>query len=133
MEIPRRLIYLSSDMHFSGHKRFSHGPSYADTKLQVLMLAKAFARNNPDVYSNAVDPGWVPTKMGGAGAPDDLTKGYETQVWLSVSTEPEAMLSGRYFHHKAPAPYSPLADDIAAQEKLLLESQKWTGVRLPGS
>ena len=64
------------------------------------MLAKAVARRWTNVYSNAVDPGWVPTKMGGKGAPDDLQKGYETQVWLSTSNDAEARVSGNYFHHQ---------------------------------
>ncbi len=61
--------------------------TYSDSKLHVLMLCMAVARKWPQVYANAVDPGWVPTKMGGQGAPDDLQKGYETQVWLAVSDD----------------------------------------------
>jgi NAD(P)-dependent dehydrogenase (short-subunit alcohol dehydrogenase family) len=56
----------------------------------------------PDVLSNAVNPGWVPTKMGGAGAPDDLEQGALTQAWLAVSDEPAALVSGRYFFHQQP-------------------------------
>jgi hypothetical protein len=37
-----------------------------------------------------MDPGWVPTRMGEYGAPDDLQKGYETQVWLAVSEDGKA-------------------------------------------
>ena len=74
---PKRLIYLSSDMHLQGHanletlKKDSSRISYSDSKLYVLMLCMAVARRWSDVYSNAVDPGWVPTKMGGHGAPND--------------------------------------------------------------
>lgn len=63
---PKRLIYLSSGMHMHGHfrsesfKRQDGRISYSDSKLHVLMLAKAVARRWTDVYSNAVDPGWVP-------------------------------------------------------------------------
>ena len=71
--------------------------NYSDSKLHVMMLCKAVARKWSDVYANAVDPGWVPTKMGGRGAPDDLQKGYETQVWLAVSDDEKAKVSGRYF------------------------------------
>jgi hypothetical protein len=28
----------------------------------------------PEVKSNSLEPGWVPTKMGGAGAPDDIDR-----------------------------------------------------------
>ncbi|RYY54534.1 MAG: SDR family NAD(P)-dependent oxidoreductase, partial [Chitinophagaceae bacterium] len=100
MNRPKRLIYLSSGMHLSGEPGNINQPSYADTKLHMVMLAKALARKWPEVYANAVDPGWVPTKMGGTGAPDDLEQGYQTQVWLATSDEPAAKVSGQYFHHQ---------------------------------
>ena len=80
MHQPDRLIYLSSGMHKSGNPSLNditESPdsiSYSDSKLQLLMLAKAVSRKWPDIYSNAVDPGWVPTKMGGSGATDDRIK-----------------------------------------------------------
>src|SRR3569833_1309210 len=81
MHRPERLIYLSSGSHLSGHGDWTDRPSYSDTKLHDLMLSNVIARNWPEVFANAVDPGGVPTKMGGAGAPDDLEQGYQTQVW----------------------------------------------------
>lgn len=131
MNKPKRLIYLSSGSHLSGNARITDRPSYADTKLQVLMLAKGFARRWPEVYANAVDPGWVPTKMGGSGAPDDLTKGYETQVWLATSNDQEALVSAQYFYHRRPARYSPAADDLQMQEQWLAKCAALTGVELP--
>lgn len=103
---PKCLIYLSSGMHQGGQvnlKSLSNTQqvSYSDSKLYVLMLCKAVARRWPDVYSNAVDPGWVPTKMGGPGAPDDLQKGFETQAWLAVSNDEKVRVSGQYFYHQA--------------------------------
>src|SRR5207248_1901134 len=68
----------------------------------VTALAFAVARCWPDVPSNAVDPGWVATKMGGPGAPDDFEMGYRTQTWLAVSHDPAAAVSGRYWHHRKP-------------------------------
>jgi NAD(P)-dependent dehydrogenase (short-subunit alcohol dehydrogenase family) len=130
MERPKRLIYLSSGMHLSGHPHWSDKPSYSDTKLHVLMLAKALARKWPEVYANAVDPGWVPTKMGGAGAPDNLEQGYQTQVWLAVNDEPAVLVSGQYFHHKKPAHYNNAADDISSQDILLAECARLTGVHI---
>jgi NAD(P)-dependent dehydrogenase (short-subunit alcohol dehydrogenase family) len=100
IEKPKRLIYLSSGMHTSGDasiERLTSNTSYSDSKLQVLMLAMAAARKWPDVYSNAVDPGWVATKMGGTGAPDDLDKGAETQAWLAVGNDNNAKVSGVHF------------------------------------
>src|SRR3982751_3048322 len=103
---PKRLVYLSSDMHEGGRAKlesFKNGVSritYSDSKLHVLMLCKAVARKWPNVYANALNPGWVPTKMGGRGAPDELKKGYETQTWLAVSEDKAAKVSGRYFYHQ---------------------------------
>jgi NAD(P)-dependent dehydrogenase (short-subunit alcohol dehydrogenase family) len=129
---PKRLIYLSSSAHSSGDvhlESLATHTNYSDSKLQIILLAKAISRALPDVYSNAVDPGWVPTKMGGAGAPDDLQKGFETQVWLAVSEDPQAKVSGRYFYHQKESPYSSLADDTALQDKYLKECEKISQVK----
>src|SRR5436190_16329929 len=110
---PRRLIYLSSGMHLGGRAKLENldtsvsRVTYSDSKLHVLMLCMAVARKWPEVYANAVDPGWVPTKMGGPGAPDDLTKGYETQVWLAVSNDEKAKVSGRFFYHQKENRHNP--------------------------
>ncbi len=68
--------------------------------------------------------------MGGAGAPDDLEQGYQTQVWLAASDDRGALVSGQYFHHQKPARYNPAADDISAQDSLLNECARLTGVVL---
>ena len=134
---PTRLVYLSSSLHMDGRfvpANFTHDVSsisYSDTKLHVLMLAKAVARRWPDVYSNALDPGWVPTKMGGEAAHDDLQKGYETQVWLATSNDAEAMVSGNYFRHQKVTRHNPEADDVDLQEKLLSVCEEVTGVSFP--
>lgn len=130
MHRPKRLIYLSSGMHLSGKPGWTDRPSYSDTKLHVLMLAKALSRRWPEIYANAVDPGWVPTKMGGASAPDNLEQGYETQVWLATSNDPAACVSGQYFHHLQPARYNPSADELSLQEQLLSRCAQITGVKL---
>jgi len=131
---PKRLIYLSSGMHFQGNInpgiKIDH-VTYSDSKLYVLMLSLAVARRWTDVNSNVVDPGWVPTKMGGQGAPDNLQKGYETQVWLSVSDDTNAKVSGRYFFHKAERNYNRAADNIQLQEKLLNHCEDITGIHFP--
>lgn len=134
---PQRLIYLSSGMHLHGRfepANFSPDQnkiSYSDSKLHVLMLCKAVARKWKDVFSNAVDPGWVPTKMGGRAAPDDLHKGFETQVWLATSDDAEAKVSGKYFFHKKPKHSNPEADDIASQDRFLKLCEEITGVSFP--
>jgi NAD(P)-dependent dehydrogenase (short-subunit alcohol dehydrogenase family) len=139
VERPKRLIYLSSGMHLDGRsklKSFKTDVSritYSDSKLHVLMLCMAVARNWPEVYANAVDPGWVPTKMGGKGAPDDLQKGYETQVWLAASNERPAKVSGRYFHHQKESHHNPEADDFELQERFLSVCKEITGVSFSSS
>jgi NAD(P)-dependent dehydrogenase (short-subunit alcohol dehydrogenase family) len=134
---PERLIYLSSDMHQQGRPKLESFKtdtgriSYSDSKLHVLMLCMAVARECPHVYSNAVDPGWVPTKMGGRGAPDDLQKGYETQVWLTVSDDEKAKVSGRYFHHGKESRHNPEGDDASLQERFLSLCEEMTGASFP--
>jgi NAD(P)-dependent dehydrogenase (short-subunit alcohol dehydrogenase family) len=137
MHKPKRLIYLSSGMHLQGSanledfKKDRPRISYSDSKLHVLMLCLAVARKWPDVYSNAVDPGWVPTKMGGQGAPDDLQKGYETQTWLAVSNDSRAKVSGRYFHHQAEKHFNSQASDEVLQERFLDLCRDITGIPFP--
>ena len=136
MQKPKRLIYLSSGMHRQGNAHFNNLSAdtysritYSDTKLHDVILAMAIARRWTDVYANAVDPGWVPTKMGGAGAPDDLEKGFQTQVWLAVSNDSEARVSGHYFHHKRRDRYLAAAKDTDVQQKFLALCEQITGVR----
>lgn len=134
---PKRLIYLSSAMHESGRSKLDSVKTnvdritYSDTKLHVLLLCMAVARKWKDVCANAVNPGWVPTKMGGRGAPDDLQKGYETQVWLAASNDEKAERSGRYFFHQKERRCNPEADDVLLQERFLNLCKEITGVSLP--
>jgi len=93
-------------------------------------MAMAFASRWPNVMVNAVDPGWVPTKMGGAGAPDDLQMGADTQAWLAASEEPLARVTGKYFHHRQRQRCSPVAHDPAVQARLLAYLDKISGVPL---
>jgi NAD(P)-dependent dehydrogenase (short-subunit alcohol dehydrogenase family) len=137
IEKPGRLVYLSSGMHLHGQANLDNIKtninliSYSDSKLHVVMLSKTVAEKWPDVYSNAVDPGWVPTKMGGRGAPDDLQKGYETQTWLAVSDDDKAKVTGKYFFHQKPRPYNPSADNPVLRERLINLCEEITGVEFP--
>ena len=134
---PKRLIYLSSGMHLQGSADLDdfnkgiHRISYSDSKLYVTMLCMVVARKWTDVFANAVDPGWVPTKMGGQGAPDDLQKGYETQTWLAVSDDSRAKVSGHYFHHQTDRRYNPQVGDVMLQERLLSLCSDITGIPFP--
>lgn len=135
---PQRLIYLSSSMHRGGNAKLAgmdwsgHTAtgSYSDSKLFVTALAAAVARLWPEVYSNAVDPGWVPTKMGGANAPDDLRLGHLTQEWLATSDDAAALTSGGYWRHQQRQEPHPAVHDTAFQDQLLAELARATNVRL---
>ncbi len=107
------------------------GYTYSDTKLHDVILCMAVARKWPEVYANAVDPGWVPTKMGGSGASDNLEKGFQTQAWLAVSNDEQAKISGRYFYHQKQKQYLPQAGDVDVQEKFLALCEHISGVRFP--
>ena len=137
IHLPHRLIYLSSGMHKGGRPKLdsftngANGITYSDSKLHVLMLCKAAARRWPPVLANAVDPGWVPTKMGGDGATDDLRKGYQTQVWLATTDDSRAKVSGRYFYHQKESGYNPAADDVQLQERFLAVCNEITSVSFP--
>jgi NAD(P)-dependent dehydrogenase (short-subunit alcohol dehydrogenase family) len=135
---PKRLVYLTSGMHrggrpdvagidWSGRRRTG---SYSDSKLFVTTLALAVARLWPAVYSNAVDPGWVPTRMGGPGAPDDLRLGHLTQEWLASSHDREACSSGGYWFHQHRHTPHPAAGDPQFQDRLLASLAGYTAVGL---
>jgi NAD(P)-dependent dehydrogenase (short-subunit alcohol dehydrogenase family) len=104
--------------------------SYPDSKLFVTTLTAAIARLWPDVLSNAVDPGWVPTRMGGPGAPDDLRLGHLTQEWLATSDDPDARTSGGYWHHQRRIEPHPAIRDRRFQDELLDALGRLTATRL---
>lgn len=134
---PRRLVYLSSGSHFGGRPsvdgvdwRGESAGSYSDSKLFVTAFAAAVARLWPEVLSNAVDPGWVPTKMGGPGAPDDLEEGHRTQEWLASGEEPEVLVSGGYWYHREQLEPHRAVHDEAFQDRLLDALAEETGTAL---
>lgn len=134
---PERLIYLTSDMHLNGRPKLEYLKTdverinYSDSKLHVMMLCRAVARKWTNVYANGVNPGWVPTPMGGPNAPDDLKKGYETQVWLATGNDPQARVSGQYFYHRKTQRANPEAGNVLLQDKLLEICGELTGVLFP--
>lgn len=138
IERPDRLVYLSSSLHRGGHADLGkldwsgerETASYSDSKLLVTVLSAAIARIWPDVLCNAVDPGWVPTKMGGASAPDDLREGHLTQTWLATSADPRARTSGGYWRHRSLATPHPSVADEGLQDDLLEALAGHTGVHL---
>jgi NAD(P)-dependent dehydrogenase (short-subunit alcohol dehydrogenase family) len=137
---PDRLIYLSSGLHHTGagslrdidwtSRSWNAAQAYSESKLQVTALALTLAREWPEVLSNAVDPGWVPTKMGGAAATGDLEMGYLTQTWLAVSDDAAATVSGGYWYHRQRQAPEPQARDLAFQDQLMDRLAALTGVEL---
>jgi NAD(P)-dependent dehydrogenase (short-subunit alcohol dehydrogenase family) len=143
IEKPKRLVYLSSLLHreadasledLTWTERPWHGTdAYAESKLHEVLLAFAVARRWPDVLSNALEPGWVPTKMGGPAAPDDMDQAHRTQAWLAVSDDPEARVSGQYFYHLKQRAPDPAARDPARQDALVAACQRLSGIALPAT
>jgi NAD(P)-dependent dehydrogenase (short-subunit alcohol dehydrogenase family) len=141
IERPSRPVYISSGMHQSGDRslrdidwtarRWNGVQACCDSKLFVTTLAFPLARRWPDIPVNVVDPGWVPTRMGGPGAADDLELGHVTQTWLAVSDDPEAATGGGYWHHQRVRSPAAATFDNRFQDALLNELLRLTHVRLP--
>jgi NAD(P)-dependent dehydrogenase (short-subunit alcohol dehydrogenase family) len=140
IERPKRLVYLSSGMHCHAdgslrdvdwlERRWAPDLAYSESKLYLTALALSIARHWPAVLSSADDPGWVPTKMGGAGAPDDLQKGHLTQTWLSVSNDTAATVSGGYWYHRERQVPDAAAGDEGFQDRVLEKLADLTGTSL---
>jgi NAD(P)-dependent dehydrogenase (short-subunit alcohol dehydrogenase family) len=143
MARPDRLVYLSSGMADGGNadlsdpqwtgRRWSGAQAYSDSKLFDVVLAFGVARRWPDVRSNSVDPGWVATKMGGPGAPDDLEQGAVTQAWLAVSDDETAKVTGRNLYHQQERFVSAEAHETRVQDALLDYCAELTGASIPDS
>ena len=76
-------------------------------------------------------PGWVPTKMGGPAAPDDMDQAHRTQAWLAAGDNPKADVTGQYFYHLKRLPANRQADDLALQDRLLTICADISGISLP--
>ncbi|SDP63447.1 NAD(P)-dependent dehydrogenase, short-chain alcohol dehydrogenase family [Arthrobacter sp. ok909] len=140
IERPDRLIYVSSGMHLGAaadltdidwtKRGWSASAAYSESKLHVSALSAALARHWASVLSNSVDPGWVPTKMGGPGATDDLAMGHDTQSWLAASSDSAALVSGKYWHHRRQRTPAPEVTDPGFQDRLTDKLAELTGITL---
>lgn len=141
--MPARLVYVASGMASSGrldlddltwHRRsWSATSAYSDSKLGLLAMALGIARRYPQTVVTTISPGWVRTRMGGAGAPTDVRTGAATQVWLATSDNPDALRTGRYLQHMREIPFPPAATIEADQEGLLEACARLSGVSLGGN
>lgn len=140
MPAPARLVYLTSGLQSQGavhlddlqceRRPWNGMQAYSDSKLWDVVLAFALARRWPHTLSNAVDPGWIKTRMGGPGATDDLPAGAETQVWLATSDDPAATVTGRYLNRRRDLRANPAAYEVEVQERLLQTAEQLTGVQV---
>jgi NAD(P)-dependent dehydrogenase (short-subunit alcohol dehydrogenase family) len=140
IERPKRLVYLSSGMHRGAtpnlddllwtRRSWRGSEAYGESKLHDVLLAFAVARRWPDVRSNALEPGWVPTRMGGPSAPDDISKAHLTQVWLATSDDPLALTSGAYFYHQTLREPNPVTRDERVQDQLIEACARLSGISL---
>jgi NAD(P)-dependent dehydrogenase (short-subunit alcohol dehydrogenase family) len=141
IERPKRLVYLSSGMHrhvdanlddvLWKKRRWDASAAYAESKLHDAMLAFAVARCWPNVSSNSLEPGWVPTKMGGPGASDDMRQAHLTQAWLASGDDPKSQVTGKYFYHLKRIEPNPQAYEPALQDRLIAICAEISGVTLP--
>ncbi|MDH3262475.1 MAG: SDR family NAD(P)-dependent oxidoreductase [Paracoccaceae bacterium] len=95
-----RIVNLSS-----GWGAFSEGlggpGAYGIAKAALNALTKALPRDlPPGVKVNAMCPGWVRTRMGGAGAPRSPEEGADTALWLA--TLPDDGPTGGFFRNRKP-------------------------------
>lgn len=140
MNRPKKLVFLSSGLHSGGdpslkdvgwkqrgEKEWTSSQGYGDSKMHNIMFAKAFARRWKDTQVTSMDPGWQPTKMGGASATGDLQKSVDTYVMLAT----EDVQSRKYFKPgRAEAEPMAACADEKTQDKLLKICEEFTGVSL---
>lgn len=132
IKLPQRLIYVSSGMHIGSKIDVAKldNLDYSASKLAILLLAKAVEQKHPEVIVNSVDPGWVPTRMGGPSATDSLKDGYQGQVWLASGNDEDTLTSGNYYYHSQLSKYDTRVDEIKMQNQLVDTLIKITGVKL---
>lgn len=131
---PKHLVFVSSGLHSGGDPslRDLRNCGYGDSKLHNILLAFAFARKwEGKVASNAMDPGWVPTKMGGASAMDDIDAAVDTYVMLAEGSGAAEGMTSKYWYQGRTRSCKAAASDVKVQDKLLRELETISGVKVP--
>jgi NAD(P)-dependent dehydrogenase (short-subunit alcohol dehydrogenase family) len=141
MARPPRLIYIGSSSHYPGianlddvhweRRSWDGTQAYCDSKLFVTTFALALANRWTDTVVHVVDPGWVPTRMGGPSATDDLVLGHRTQVWLATANHDQALDSGGYWFHRDRLTPHEASTDQQFQRAVLDHLRTATSVDLP--
>lgn len=98
-----RIVNMSS-----GWGAFSEGMdgpgAYGVAKAALNALTLALSRQLPPAIKiNAMCPGWVRTRMGGAGATRSPEEGADTALWLA--TLPDTGPTGGFFRDRRPIPW----------------------------
>lgn len=143
---PKRIVFLSSSMHRGGDASlrdflwlergegaWDEHSAYSDTKLHNVLLAKGLARRWKGTSVNALDPGWMPTKMGGKSAPGDLEESVKSYVLLAEGLEGEEVgeVTGKYWGPGGKEGSAlKVCEEEERQEELLRRLGEFTGVRL---
>lgn len=142
MERPRRLLYMSSGLHTGGDggledmgwqgsgRPWNAFQAYCDSKLQNVVLANAVARTWPEVQSCSMDPGWVKTKMGGAGALGGVDAPARALAAYAAGEGGVAGGTGLYFGIGGTKEPHAATNDTAKQELYLKTCREMSGVEL---
>lgn len=98
-----RIVNISSG--WGSHAEGLEGPgAYGVAKAALNALTRVLPRDlPPGVKVNACCPGWVATRMGGAGAPLSPAQGADTPVWLALL--PDDGPTGGFFRDRQPIPW----------------------------
>ncbi|KAK3047563.1 hypothetical protein LTR09_011068 [Extremus antarcticus] len=142
MDKPKRLLYLSSQLHSGGddslkdvgyqNKPFQAMQAYSDSKLHDVMLANAVSRRWPDVQSGSLDPGWIATKMGGAGAPGKTSTPAKAMADYAVGESSiVGSNTGVYFNPQGARTPHKGATDVKKQDEFVKICEQLSGVSLP--
>jgi NAD(P)-dependent dehydrogenase (short-subunit alcohol dehydrogenase family) len=89
----------------TGYAHIAAGPpeagAYGLAKAALNAMTRMIAAEaGPNVKVNSMSPGWVATRMGGAGAPTSVEAGADTAVWLA--TLPDDGPTDGFFYQRRP-------------------------------